>query len=194
VIGQIVSRYKIVELLGEGGMGTVYIAEDASLGRRVAIKFLNSTDERYRARFLREARALSSLSHPNIATVHEYGETAAGQPFIVMELLGGQTLEAILRQQGLTLAQSVDTAISVAAALAEAHRHGIVHRDIKPANVIVNDQGQIKVLDFGLAKQINEGFASTNSGGQELSAARTQGRCGHSALPFPRTGWWQAGR
>ena len=98
-------------------MGTVYIAEDTSLERRVAIKFLTATDEHYRARFLGEARALSSFSHPNIATVHDYGETDDGQPFIVMELVSGLTLADILRQQGLTLAQSVDTAISIAEAL-----------------------------------------------------------------------------
>ena len=172
MIGQIISRYRIVELLGEGGMGTVYVGEDTSLGRRVAIKFLTSTDDRFRARFLREARALSSFSHPNIATVYEYGETEAGQPFIVMELVSGLTLDDILRQRGLTLAQSVDTAISIAAALAEAHRHGIVHRDIKPANVIVNDEGQVKVLDFGLAKQLNEEL--TDSAGQDAAATRTQ--------------------
>jgi tetratricopeptide (TPR) repeat protein len=174
VIGLTVSRYRIVELLGEGGMGTVYVAEDTSLGRRVAIKFLNSTDERYRARFLREARALSSFSHPNIATVHEYGETEAGQPYIVMELVSGRTLNDILQQQGLTLVQSVDTVTSIAAALAEAHRHGIVHRDIKPANVILNDQGQVKVLDFGLAKQVNEEFSGQGAAGDIASAARTQ--------------------
>jgi serine/threonine protein kinase/lipoprotein NlpI len=174
VIGQTVSRYKMLEELGEGGMGVVYVAEDTSLGRRVAIKFLTSTDTHYRARFLREARALSSFSHPNIATVHDYGESDDGRPFIVMELVGGATLSEVLKQDGLTLAQSVEITISIAEALAEAHRHGIIHRDIKPANVIVNDRGHVKVLDFGLAKQIHEESTAAGPMAQMTYATRTQ--------------------
>src|SRR5690349_6297754 len=98
MIGQTVSHYRILDKLGEGGMGTVYTAEDSHLGRRVAIKFLNANanDHHYRARFLREARAISSLSHPNIATVYDYGETEDGQPFLVMELVRGETLGDLL--------------------------------------------------------------------------------------------------
>jgi serine/threonine protein kinase/predicted negative regulator of RcsB-dependent stress response len=160
MIGQTVSRYKIVEKLGEGGMGVVYRAEDTTLARSVAIKFLSSLDRHYRARFLREARAVSTLTHPNIATIYEYGETDAGQPYIVMEFVQGQTLSRMLEEGGLTLSQSVKITAAIAEALGEAHRHGIVHRDVKPSNVVVNDRGYVKVLDFGLVKQLNETIGS----------------------------------
>lgn len=156
MIGQTVSHYKIQKELGEGGMGVVYMAEDTHLGRKVAVKFLlpkSSLKHEYRARFLREARAVSVLSHPNIATVFDYGEAADGAPFIVMELVEGRTLGDLLRNSELTLGRSIKIIGQVAEALAEAHSHGIVHRDIKPSNVIVTDSGQAKVLDFGLAKQ-----------------------------------------
>lgn len=174
MIGQIVSRYRMLEELGEGGMGVVYVAEDTRLGRRVAVKFLTATDQRFRARFLREARALSSFSHPNIATVYDYGESDDGRPFIVMELVSGSTLSDILKQDGLTLCQAVEAAISIAEALAEAHRHDIVHRDIKPANVIINERGQVKVLDFGLAKQLHEEPGGSETVSQTLYSTRTQ--------------------
>lgn len=174
MIGRLVSRYDLLEQLGKGGMGVVFLARDTRLSREVAIKFLTSSDPHYRARFQREARALSSFSHPNIATVHDSGETEEGQPFIVMELVSGSTLSEILEKRGLTLAQAVDTAISIAEALAEAHRHGIIHRDIKPANVIINERGHVKVLDFGLAKQLNEEFAPAESGEAAPYATRTQ--------------------
>jgi serine/threonine protein kinase len=155
MIGLTVSHYRITEKLGEGGMGVVYLAEDKHLARRVAIKFLSSTDHHYRARFIREARAVSALSHPNIATVHDYGETDEGQPFIVMEYVKGQTLSAAL-DDGLTMLRSVQIVSSIAEALGEAHEHGIVHRDIKPSNVVINERGQVKVLDFGLVKHLFE--------------------------------------
>ena len=153
MIGQTVSHYRILEKLGEGGMGVVYLAEDQHLARRVAIKFLTSTDHHYRARFIREARAVSALTHPNIAIVHDYGETSSGQPFIVMEFVNGKSLSQLL-EEGLTLRRSVEIVSSVAEALAEAHHHGIVHRDIKPSNILVNERGQVKVLDFGLVKHL----------------------------------------
>jgi tetratricopeptide (TPR) repeat protein/predicted Ser/Thr protein kinase len=155
MIGQTVSHYRIVEKLGEGGMGVVYLAEDKHLGRRVAVKFLGSTDHHYRARFIREARAVSNLNHPNIATVHDYGESDEGRPFIVMEYVKGQRLSDLL-ESGITLRRAVEIVASIAEALAEAHEQGIVHRDIKPSNVIVNDRGQVKVLDFGLVKHLFE--------------------------------------
>jgi serine/threonine protein kinase/Tfp pilus assembly protein PilF len=153
MIGQTVSHYRIIEKLGEGGMGAVYLAEDLHLARRVAIKFLTSTDHHYRARFIREARAVSALSHPNIAMVHDYGETASGQPFIVMEYVKGKSLSDLL-DEGLTLKRSVEIISAIAEALGEAHQQGIVHRDIKPSNVLVNQRGQVKVLDFGLVKHL----------------------------------------
>jgi len=159
MIGQTVSHYRIVDKLGEGGMGVVYLAEDKHLARRVAIKFLTSTDHHYRARFIREARAVSALSHPNIATVHDYGETDDGQPFIVMEFVNGKPLNEIL-DEGLTLRRAVEIVTSIGEALAEAHAHGIVHRDVKPSNVVISDRGQVKVLDFGLVKHLFEKVTS----------------------------------
>src|SRR2546423_1096226 len=155
MIGQTVSHYRIIEKLGEGGMGVVYLAEDLHLARQVAIKFLTSTDHHYRARFIREARAVSALNHPNIAMVHDYGETPQGQPFIVMEYVKGKSLSDLL-EEGLTLRRSVEIVSSIAAALGEAHDHGIVHRDIKPSNVLVSERGHVKVLDFGLVKHLFE--------------------------------------
>ena len=156
MIGQTISHYRIIEPLGEGGMGTVYLGEDTHLGRRVAIKFLSSLDPHYRARFLREARAVSALSHPNIAAVYDYGETPEGQPYIVMELVSGRTLSDLLDEERLSLARSVQIVSAIAEALGEAHRLGIVHRDVKPANVVINERGQVKVLDFGLVKHLDE--------------------------------------
>lgn len=155
MIGQTVSHYRILEKLGEGGMGVVYLAEDQHLARRVAIKFLTSTDHHYRARFIREARAVSALTHPNIAIVHDYGESSTGQPFLVMEFVKGKSLSQLL-EEGLTLRRSVEIVSSIAEALAEAHHHGIVHRDIKPSNILVNERGVVKVLDFGLVKHLFE--------------------------------------
>jgi tetratricopeptide (TPR) repeat protein/predicted Ser/Thr protein kinase len=159
MIGTTISHYRILGQIGEGGMGVVYVAEDTRLGRRVAVKIPHAgRDERhYHSRFLREARATSALNHPNIAAVYDYGETEDGAPFIVMELVTGQTLGDLLLDHGLTLARAVEIIEQVAAALAEAHRQGIVHRDVKPSNVIINDRGEVKVLDFGLAKQLNHG-------------------------------------
>jgi eukaryotic-like serine/threonine-protein kinase len=157
MIGKTVSHYRIVEKLGEGGMGVVYLAEDTHLGRRVAIKFLTAIhDHNYRARFLREARAISTLSHPHIAILHDYGETTEGQPFIVMEYVRGKTLNDLLHESAVTLSRALDIAEAVADALSSAHAQGIVHRDIKPSNVIVDEAGRVKVLDFGLAKQLHE--------------------------------------
>ena len=156
-------------------MGVVYLAEDTHLGRRVAIKFLTSTDRHYRARFLREARAVSMLSHAHIAAVFDYGETEEGQPYIVMELVKGKTISQLLQHDGLTLGQTVEIIASVADALGEAHHHGIVHRDIKPSNVLVNERGQVKVLDFGLVKQLfEEPSLSVDPEARTLYSTRTR--------------------
>jgi tetratricopeptide (TPR) repeat protein/tRNA A-37 threonylcarbamoyl transferase component Bud32 len=158
MIGRTVSHYRIFEKLGEGGMGIVYAAEDTLLGRRVAIKMLHSRrsseDAHFRARFLREARAVSALSHPHIATVYDYGETDDGDPYIVMELIKGETLGDLMLTEKLNIARSIEIIKQVAEALGEAHRQGIIHRDIKPTNVAINERGRVKVLDFGLAKQM----------------------------------------
>ena len=177
MIGQIVSHYRILSELGEGGMGTVYRAEDLHLGRGVAIKFpLQKTDEhRHRARFLREARAASQLNHPNIAAIYDYGETNDGQPFIVMELISGQTLSFFIDGAKLSLARAVEIVEDVARALGEAHAHGVIHRDIKPSNVIINNRGVVKVLDFGLAKYLDaETVQSADPDARTLLATHTE--------------------
>jgi tetratricopeptide (TPR) repeat protein len=169
MIGKTISHYHILGQIGEGGMGVVYVAEDTRLGRRVAVKIPHAgRDERhYRARFLQEARSVSRLNHPNIAAVYDYGEGPDGQPYIVMELVAGQTLGDILTGPGLSLQRAVEIIGDVAEALTEAHARGIVHRDIKPSNVIINDRGEVKVLDFGLAKQLNDAPAATGPSSPE---------------------------
>jgi tetratricopeptide (TPR) repeat protein/tRNA A-37 threonylcarbamoyl transferase component Bud32 len=154
VIGQTVSHYRITSELGGGGEGRVYAADDVRLRRRVALKFpkAEGADDQYRARFLREARAASALNHPHIATVYDFGETETGQPFIVMEFVSGRSLRELLRAGPLPSARSVAICETVADALGEAHRHGIVHRDVKPGNLMVREDGVVKVLDFGVAR------------------------------------------
>ncbi len=158
MIGETVSHYRIVSKVGHGGMGVVYLAEDTHLARRVAIKFSTAPpeNEQYRARFLREARAASALNHPHIARIYDYGETSGGQPFIVMELVSGEDLARLLHRGAMSALQAMRIVEEAAEALGEAHRYGIVHRDIKPSNIVINERGQVKVLDFGLAKQFGE--------------------------------------
>jgi len=155
VIGKTTSHYRILEKLGEGGMGAVYKAEDTKLKRTVAIKFLPpevTSDPEARERFVREAQAASSLDHPNVCTVHEIDSTADGQMFIVMACCEGESLKDRLQRGRLALREAVDIAAQAARGLARAHAKGIVHRDVKPGNIIVSDEGTVKIVDFGLAK------------------------------------------
>jgi tetratricopeptide (TPR) repeat protein len=155
MIGQTVSHYKILEKLGEGGMGVVYKAEDLKLDRIVALKFLpQQTDAEAdaRKRFILEAKSASSLDHPNICTIHEINETDDGRTFIVMPCYEGQTLGDKIKQGPVDIGEAVDIVCQVASGLARAHEKGIVHRDIKPGNILLTDDGQVKIVDFGLAK------------------------------------------
>src|SRR6266568_7585451 len=163
--GQTVAHYRIVSLLGEGGMGKVYLAEDTKLHRKVSLKFLstNFTQDRERLRrFEQEARAISALNHPNTLTIHEISETD-GRRFIATEFIEGQTLRERLRSN-LDIDEALDIAVQVASALAAAHRVNIVHRDIKPENIMIRkDDGLMKVLDFGLAKVTQPTRVNANS-------------------------------
>jgi len=156
MIGSIVSHYRVVDRLGAGGMGVVYRGEDLRLGRHVAMKFLPESataDPLATERFQREARTTSALNHPNICTLHDVGEHD-GRRFIVMELIDGATLDKVLGAGALPVDRVIDISINVADALDAAHSEGILHRDIKPGNIFITKRGQVKVVDFGLAKMM----------------------------------------
>ena len=158
MIGEVISHYCIVAKLGRGGMGEVYLAEDKQLGRKVAIKFLPAevaTNENARQRQLREAQTAATLDHPNICAIYEVGQEG-GYSFIVLQYIEGETLAARLKRQLPDLREALAIAAQVADALNEAHARGIIHRDIKPENIMLTTRGQVKVLDFGLAKTVRD--------------------------------------
>lgn len=160
--GQTLTHYRIASLLGEGGMGKVYLAQDTKLNRKVAIKFLSAdsvASDQANKRLLREAQAAATLDHPNICTVHEVAEEN-GRSFIVMQYVEGETLEARINGKTLEFSEAISFAIQIADALADAHAHGIIHRDIKSSNVIVTSRGKAKVMDFGLAKFLSQAIES----------------------------------
>ena len=178
LIGSTLSHFRIVEQIGAGGMGVVYRARDEQLDRDVALKVLPNdiTDPDRLARFRREARTVAALNHPNIVTLYSV-EEADGVRFLTMELVEGQTLNAMLADGGLPLARVIDIAIPLTDALVAAHEKGIVHRDLKPANVMVTQEGRVKVLDFGLAKLAAESHVrvADRTGGAMVGPSITAG-------------------
>jgi eukaryotic-like serine/threonine-protein kinase len=179
LIGRSILHYKVIKILGIGGMGEVYLAEDLRLNRKVALKILPdafASDQDRMERFILEARSASSLNHPNIITIHEIGEFD-GKKFLTTEFIDGKTLKVLIAPEKLTLASVLDIAIQIASALEDAHAAGIVHRDIKPDNVMVRPNGLVKILDFGVAKHI---------GPPESNTVPTQGF-------LPRSGGTMAG-
>ena len=157
MVGQTVSHFRVLEKLGEGGMGVVYKARDTHLDRFVALKVLPpekvAAPERKR-RFVQEAKAASALNHPNIIHVYDIDQ-ANGVDFIAMEYVEGKTLDEWIGRKGLPIREALKYAVQIADALAAAHAAGIVHRDIKPGNIMVNEKGLVKILDFGLASSVS---------------------------------------
>ncbi|HXV60002.1 MAG TPA: protein kinase, partial [Vicinamibacteria bacterium] len=175
MIGRTLSHYRILEKLGSGGMGDVYLAEDIELDRKIALKVLPpelAESEERRARFQREAKALAALNHPNIVTVFSV-EKADSVHFITMELVKGKTLTKLIPKRGLALDKFFEIAIPLAEAVSAAHGQGIIHRDLKPDNVIMTEEGRLKVLDFGLARP-TRGFVEAGKPSELPTQARTE--------------------
>ena len=178
MIGTTLGHYKIIGKLGHGGMGEVFRAEDTKLKREVALKVLPSDlsdDEERLTRFQREAESIAALNHPNIVTIYSVEEDD-GTHFLTMELVGGKSLDKIIQKNGLPLDEVFDIAVPLADALSSAHEKGIVHRDLKPANVMVSEEGRVKILDFGLAKLLQEPDEAPSADDQATEALTQEGR------------------
>lgn len=174
MVGQTLLHYKVIEKIGEGGMGAVFRAHDTHLDRPVAIKVLppdKVADPERKQRFVQEAKAASALRHPNIVVIHDIA-TDRGLDFIVMELVEGQSLDRLIRRKGLKLSQALEHAVQIADGLAKAHAAGIIHRDLKPTNIMVTDDGLVKILDFGLAKLMEEEVEA--GAGQTMTLGREE--------------------
>src|SRR5258707_7134376 len=175
--GQQIGHYKILSLLGIGGMGEVYLALDSRLGRRIALKLLSSDFARdlHRVRrFEQEARAASALSHPNVCVIHEIAETHDGRHFIAMEHIDGMTLRERIARRRFAVREALAIADQIAAALSAAHAAGVVHRDIKPENIMIRKDGYVKVLDFGLAKLSEPESPSRGNTSSTISNVHTE--------------------
>ena len=182
MIGTTISHYKVLEKIGEGGMGEVFLAQDTSLDRKVALKFLPEElqqDSTARKRFLRDAKSAAALDHPFICHIHEVGEVE-GQSFISMEYIQGTTLKEKLVEGPLPVKEALEKATEIAEALEAAHKQEIVHRDLKPSNIMLTPQGHVKVMDFGLAKRV------TTAEGQEqdITTALTEQGATLGTIPY----------
>ncbi len=195
MIGKTISHYKIIEKLGQGGMGIVYKAEDLKLERAVALKFLPpelTRDPEAKERFIQEARAASALDHPNICNIHEIDETEDGQLFIAMACYEGQTLKQQLADGPLSVDQAVNIAIQIGQGLSRAHEKGIVHRDIKTANIFITDRNEVKILDFGLAKLAGQAKLTKDSSTLGTVAYMSPEQCSGDKVD-QRTDIWSLG-
>ncbi|MCA1574983.1 MAG: serine/threonine-protein kinase [Acidobacteria bacterium] len=186
IVGKQIGRYQVLSLIGRGGMGEVFLAQDASLGRKVALKLLRTeftgNEDRLR-RFRQEARAASALNHPNILTIYEISSEDSTH-FMATEYVEGETLRQRMAGARMKLGEAVDVAVQVASALAAAHEAGIVHRDIKPENIMMRRDGFAKVLDFGLAKLTERGLASNDSGWPTLGKVETNPGVVMGTVPY----------
>ncbi|HJY92207.1 MAG TPA: serine/threonine-protein kinase [Candidatus Acidoferrum sp.] len=178
MIGEALGHYRIIKKIGSGGMGEVYRARDDKLDRDIALKTLPTgtlADEATRKRFRQEALILAKLNHPNIATIHEFG-SQDGVDFLVMELISGKSLKEILSQGPLAEKQIQRLGLQLADGLEAAHQHGVVHRDLKPANIMITSDGRLKILDFGLAKLVQDTFP-------EMAQSSTKGDAVPGTMP-----------
>ncbi len=182
MVGKTISHYKVLEKIGEGGMGEVYLAQDTTLDRKVALKFLPEElqqDSTAKKRFLREAKSAAALDHPYICHIHEVGEVE-GKSFIAMEYVQGMMLQEKLAKGPFPVRKAVGTAAEIAEALEAAHKQNIVHRDLKPSNIMLTPQGHVKVMDFGLAKRVTPAEGEE----QEITTALTKQGSTLGTVPY----------